>query len=256
MFTPIGGHWYCWKLNGTSAYLQKDGNLWRTAFDIVSLKETDASFKGPHRGIPGPSLPVSLVFDEGEDVSLHPYLSDRPYLATVKENVRIPVGFETHFTASLPPLLKFERSNAGGTTEIGKAMSFNLKETWFGSESTVGILCYSLSEGLVPIPDRKDGKLPAFTPSAFIHCTIIIKNQSKNSLELNSLVIHPASIGIYEHSGCLFTDTLEFDFLGVELKMKTIPIKDEKYHLITPGAKSSEILFNRSIDIVREITRL
>lgn len=251
-FKPKDSIWYRWRLNGAGAYLRKEGELWQTAFTVIPFQERNVDFGGPEKQAPPDSLAITHAWGHGQQVSLHPYLSAQPYLLTVKEKMRIAPGQGVSFTATLPPVLKFEWTS---DMVLSEAMPFTLPQTWFGSDTMTGVFCHAIAEGLFPSPVRQ-----AKTPSTFINCEILVKNNTKTVFELENFAVYPQPLTVYLHQGRLSADTLELtleqDFSGIEQKINIGSAKGGDYTILSPGIKSGvgETIARWSVDIIKNIT--
>jgi hypothetical protein len=252
-FIPKDKVWYRWNLNGAFAYLRKDGDTWQTAFKSIAFQNITRDFQGPEEADP-PDVPVFFTWGKGLKVVLHPYLSAKPYLVTVKEKARVLPGIEGHFITVLPPIIKFE---LGPDAVLSEAMPFILPETWFGSDTVFGEKCLSLPGGLYPHPIGQSVEPMCFR--ALICCEIFVKNTSKTVFDLERLAIYPEPLNVYTHDGYLLSDSLELEFLGADLKVDVSQAKSESkgYKIISSGTKSGvgDILVRRSVDIIKNITK-
>ncbi|MDR2485898.1 MAG: hypothetical protein LBD55_10970 [Treponema sp.] len=248
-FKPKDSIWYCWRLNGAGAYLRKDGEIWRIAFNIIPFYERNHDFRGPDAEEPPESLPVTRTWGPGEEVSLHPYLSAEPYILRVREKVAIAPGQSAYFTAVLPPVVRFE---SAPETVLAETMPITLPKTWFGPDTMNGEFGHSLTGGI--LPHNAGQETP---PSLFIHGKILIKNSAKTMFELEHFVVYPEPLNIYVYKDRLISDTLELDFFGTDQKTTVGQPKEGDYRLISPGIKSGvgETIARRSVDIIKNITR-
>ncbi|MDR2536335.1 MAG: hypothetical protein LBD29_09940 [Treponema sp.] len=248
-FRPKDTVWYRWRLNGAEAYLKKDGESWQTAFKIIPFYEWSADFGGPEERAPPESLSISNAWGFGDDVALHPYLSLKPYLLTVRERMRISPGMDVCFAADLPPLLKFELSPE---TVLAEAEPFSVSQTWFGADTMTGEFGYSLIGRLLPRQSKQKG-----SSSTLIHCEIYIKNNAKTMFDLDDFVVYPEHLNVYLYEDRLISDTLELEYLGTDEKINVNETKGYGYKLISPSIKTDvgTIIARRSVDLIKHITR-
>ena len=247
---PENNVWYCWHLNGAAVYLKKDAGIWKTAFKAIPFHERNNNLEGPLVEEPPDSLPVSAATisapDTDEQVMLHPYLSDLPYIIKLREKLSLGSEQEIQFTAELPPILKFELAPEAVIAEI---TPFTLPRTFFGPDTMDGVLGYSLPADL-----EKKTK-----PSALIYCDILIKNRTKNTLTLECLALNTEALNIYFYENKLVTDILEIDFSEeTNYKTSVSQRRGEGYRLINTGLKCGlgENIARQSIDIIKNITQI
>ncbi|MDR2149265.1 MAG: hypothetical protein LBO67_00260 [Spirochaetaceae bacterium] len=249
---PQESCWYCWHLLGAKAYLRKNKEQWQTAFETIPFQERSADYGGPFIGEgPGQEAPITGTWGEGMLATLRPYFSTKPYFVTVKERTRLLNGITVSFSVDLPPVLKFELP---GDIVLAQAMPFSVSATWFGTDTTAGILCHSLPGALVPLGDTP---LPA-APVPLIRSMITIKNHSKTTLDLDHLVIYPKQLAVYEQNGHLFSSILNLDFPGSSLRVDIPRAHDPNWNLLTPGVKSDlgELIVQWGIGMIKNLTQL
>jgi hypothetical protein len=248
-FKPKNSVWYRWHLNGAGAYLRKENNAWRIAFNTIPFYEKTDAFGGPFEEEPPKDLSDSLsefhAWGKGDMISLQPRLGTQPYIFKLQEKVRIAPEQKVNFTLSLPPLLVFELAPE---TILAQAMPLTLCQTFFGPDTMNGELGHSFTASL----EQKE------TPSILINCEVILINSAKTVFEPGSIAISPEALSIYIHQDKLFADTLEFEFQETDCRTKVIEIKHKGYRLIKEGVKSGmgETFVRRSADIIRNITGL
>jgi len=235
-FKPKDDTWYCWRLNGGAAYLKKSGSAWHIAFKSIPFCDRTNELSGPVMEEPPASLPKTCAWGTGEEIFLHPYLSDQPYILKFRETVKIMPGQKACFIAELPPLLKFELSPEA---VLAEAMPLVPHKTLFGTDTMIGKLGHSLHDALSPKQTEE-----ATTTSILIQCNIFITNKSKTVFETEHFVIYPKPFNVYVHKDRLIADTLEFEILseilGAEYTNKTnlVQAKNKDYRLISAGTKS------------------
>lgn len=247
-FKPKDSIWYRWRLNGAGAYLRKEGKLWQTAFKTLPFQDQNTDFGGPEEQAPPDSLAISHAWGTGQEISLHPYLSAKPYLLTIKEKLRIAPGQGLAFTVTLPPVLRFEWAS---DAVLSEAMPFTFPQTWFGSDTMTGVFCHAITEG----PFSRAVKLEK-SPSALISCEILVKNNTKTVFDLETFAVYPQPLTVYLAQGRLITDTLALDVWGTEQKTSIGPVKEGDYHILSPGLKSGagETFARRSVALIKNIT--
>jgi len=247
-FEPENAVWYRWRLNGAAAYLRRDRDAWRIAFRTILFRDVDLDdgIGGPEPEDPPADLPVIRAWGSGEKVFLHPYLCDKPYVLTMGEKLRIAPGQQCRFTATLPPLLKFELEKEKALAE---EMPFTMSKTFFGSDTMNGQICHSL-------PAFPDDDAAASQASALIHCEVVLTNKTKTMLEPERVEVDPERLNVYVRDDRLVTDALELDFLDANCKLKIGRIKGRGQRLVSVGAKfgAGEIFARKSMDIIKNIT--
>ncbi|WP_304225055.1 hypothetical protein [Gracilinema caldarium] len=265
-FAPQEITWYEWRLDGGRAFLRKNGEEWRLAFLSGSFLDLNPDAGGPEPvEHPGQS-PVSFAVSRGEKVALRPYYANRPYLITVRNEIKLLPGAEARFSVALPPLLRFELEDG---TVLAEKQHFNLSPTWFG-DKTSGDLCLSLPlmldpqcKGEVPTKEGSDGntgidiKSAASACKSLIHCDIIVRNVSKNELDLKRFAIYTDLMNIYEQDGFLTGDTVLIDTTadgGLRMSVDSGAHRNRKK--VHTGNRSglSELLVRRGMNFLKSIT--
>lgn len=265
-FTPQEITWYQWRLDGGRAFLRKNGEEWRLAFIAGSFLDLVPDAGGPEPvEHPGTAV-VSFAVGKGKKVALRPHYANKPYLITVRNEVRLLPGAEARFTVALPPLLCFELEDG---TVLAEKQLFNLSPTWFGDKDA-GNLCLSLPlmldpqcKGEVETEEETDGITGLETRSrtaeckSLIHCDLVVRNSTKNELDLKRLAIFTDLMNIYEENGLLYGDTVLIDTTndgGLRMSIDGGPHKNRKQ--IHTGNRSgiSEVLVRRGINFLKVIT--
>jgi hypothetical protein len=254
-FKPKENVWYRWRLNGAEAYLRKNGENWDTAFKTIPLLERTADYGGPEEGCEPSNADIAHSWAEGESVSLHPYLSPKPYLPTVREKVRILPGMGTGFVANLPPLLKFELSPEA---VLAESMPFMVPQTWFGADTMIGEFGHSLIGALRSHQESAEEK-----SSILIHCEIYVKNNAKIPFDMDHFAVYPEPLNVYLHNNQLISDSLELEFLGIleftgaVEKVTVNEIECPDHQLLSPGIKTGvgQLIAKHSVNIIKNITR-
>lgn len=269
-FEPQDRQWYRWALAGAEAYVRKNGDEWRIAFQSIPYERIQAASVGPE-AVAAPDLPsVAFVVGRGRKLALRPRLSEMPYLIVARDDVRILPGAEARFQVALPPLVRFELEDG---QILGEAMPFILSNTWFGDKSG-GTLCLSMPTALDPrcrgeVEDTADsapsaacGGADAFQGDlernrALIHCEIVVRNGSKAVVDLKRLAIYTDLLSLYLHEDMIHSDTVLVDSLadgGLRMGI------DEGVHRgqvkLEDGNKGglSELLIRRGVNFLKTVT--
>ena len=247
-FKPKDKIWYCWHLNGASAYLLKNGDSWQTAFKTIPFCERTNDFSGPDTENPFESLPITSVWGTGDEVILHPYFSSPPYILNSRDKIRIAPGQKVYFTAFLPPMLRFEITSE---TVFSEFMPLVPSQTLYGPDTISGKLGYSLKDVLLP-KQAEDMR----SPSCLIRCDILIVNYSKTMFEPEYFVLLAEPLNVYVHMDRLVSDTLEIDVSGVDQKTNCFQIRSEG-RIVNAGNKNraGENFIRQSVDIIKVITK-
>jgi hypothetical protein len=265
-FAPKEITWYQWRLDGGRAFLRKNGEEWRLAFMAGTYMDMVPDAGGPepveHPGVAA----VSFAVGSGKKVALRPHFANKPYLITVRNEVRLLPGAEARFSVALPPLLRFELEDG---TVLAEKQLFNLSPTWFGDKES-GNLCLSLPlmldpqcKGEVETLEATDGNTgvdnltKVSNCKALIHCDMVVRNSTKNKLDLKRLAIFTDLMSIYEQDGMLLSDTVLIDTTiegGLRMSVDEGPHKNRKK--VHAGNRSglSELLVRRGMNFLKVIT--
>ncbi|AEJ18619.1 hypothetical protein [Gracilinema caldarium] len=265
-FTPNEITWYQWRLDGGRAYLRKNGEEWRLAFIAGTYMEVLPDSGGPEPVEQPGNAEVAFAVGKGKKIALRPHFAKQPYLITVRNEIRLLPGAEAHFTVALPPLLRFELEDG---TVLAEKQLFNLSPTWFGDKES-GNLCLSLPlkldpqcKGEVETLKSTDGNTGIDTLSrtseckSLIHCDIMVRNSTKNELDLKRLAIFTDLMSIYEQHGMLLGDTVLIDTTSEGgLRMSVDEGTHRSRKKVHEGNKSglSELLVRRGMNFLKVIT--
>lgn len=263
-FEPLDNQWYRWDLNGASAFLHKTGGEWQISFNQIKFQDLKDSFGGPFfAATPGDSL-VSYAIGKGKKIALRPYLSARPYLVTVQDDVRILPGAETRFKVVLPPLLRFEFPSL---EYLGEKMPLILSGSWFG-DTMSGVLCHSLPSLLVPgtdgntfsARDVRGAVLENATDSrVMVHCDLLVSNTSKTVMDLKRVAIYTDLLNVYEKEDALVTEDVIIDSLNdgsLKMSVNRGHRKGLKKLSSSLNGGISEVLIRRGVEFLRNITSI
>jgi hypothetical protein len=178
---------------------------------------------------------------EGKSAALKPFFSGKPFLIKWGDKLRLLPGAESSLTLGLPPSLKFTLDRE----TLFFPNPFILNETWYGKDTMDGVICTSLNAEL---------SVPA---GVSVCCTVHLRNHSKQSIELDRIILHAEELSMYESGGQLYSDIPVFDFFGGgECKTGIKTFHGEHKKLVNPGIKNSMGLIRHGTRIIKNITRL
>jgi hypothetical protein len=243
---PEEGRWYCWHLNGAAAYLRKEKNEWRTAFAAIPPGAMGERFGGPEEAPPPESLPNILSIGPGHRVMLRPSLSPKPYLAALETKTRLFPETKTVLDVFFPPLLQFELSR---NLILAAFMPFVLRETWFGVNTTSGVLCLALPPPLVL--GEKETPKPR---DALIRGSLILWNRSKDPVDISRIIIYTEALAVYEEENRLYTDGIIMEFLaGGDLRINAQAPGKPMKRISRNSHGTRNVLIRRGTDFIKEI---
>jgi hypothetical protein len=246
------GRWYCWNLNGVLAYLKKEGEIWEAACTVLPLKDMTDEWYGPKEEVPPETLPRSMTVGPGTELTLYPYMSEKPYLVPLPAKLCLVPAAEVRFTALFPPRMSFE---TGDNQRIAAFTPFTCPEAWFGDDTASGVLCLSIPSTYI----TRDQAAVRAAPLSLIRCPLVIRNRSKTPLELDRLAIYTEPLSIYEHEGCAWSDTVAMESLiGGNIEMNVLPETPESYRKIRAAARNGmgDIFIRQGADFIKNITSL
>jgi hypothetical protein len=279
-FEPKDAQWYRWKLDGASLWMYKEGEEWRFALNSLPFKHLQSDSDGPEPVEPLEGVSVSIAVAGGKKAALHPHPSPIPYLVSARNDVKIHPGTEAWFTIALPPVLRVELESG---YVLYEGSPFTTPSTWFG-DKTSGNLCLSLPIELDPASkngqgaaDGADGTAKAASPASLsmqesmrraaqylackslIHCRIIVKNRSKEPLDVKRLAIFTDLMNVYEKEDTLVSDTVVITGTADGSLQTNIEDMDFKgLHKIHTASKTglNELLIRRGVSFLRSIAGL
>jgi hypothetical protein len=262
-FEPNNSQWYYWKLDGASLWMYKNGEEWRFALKPLPFKHLQSDAGGPYPASPPVGIPVSLAVSAGKRAALRPHPSPLPYLISARNEVTILPGSEAWFTIALPPVLKLELDTGHVLFE---GQPFTTSTTWFG-DKTSGSLCLSLPIELDPecknersSPDNAEHRAAQYLAcKSLIHCKIVVKNKSKEPLDVERLAIFTDLMNLYEERGTLVSDTVVITGTADGALQTNIEDAGSRgLQKIHSAAKTglNEVLIRRGVSFLRSITGL
>ena len=215
----------------------------------------------------------------GTSAALRPCLPEKPFLVKTAALSILP-GMEVTVELDLPPLFRLipvEHSAAGipadGEAGIagggpapanpvnGEALftfsPFVLNETWYGADTTRGILCASLPANA---PGREQASDPAADTPGMVRSTALIRNRGKAALELSAFPLYAGELAVYGKDRRLFCDNPVIDAYGNgDFRMTARTGREETPPglLLCPGSKSAgPTLVHQGTRIIRNLTGL
>lgn len=173
--------------------------------------------------------------DSGEDtLALEPMLADRAVVVAPEDALSVPAKGKLMLFVSTPLWL---RVRAGGkrSHELMELPVTRLSDTWFGINTQVGEICYSIrtrartsKEELAPLAHR------ALT-------AVTINNQSSQLLDLEQLKVPMTGLALYGfEDGSLWTDAvvLQHDdteqLTALQIDRKSRPHSGQRQRLASP----------------------
>ncbi|HNX73374.1 MAG TPA: hypothetical protein PK759_04780 [Spirochaetales bacterium] len=266
-FEPEERTWYSWSLDGAHLWMRKNGEEWRFKLESIPFKRIINDAHGPDNADPPGPDSVSIAVAAGKKVGLCPHPSSIPYIVSARNDVSILPGAEAWFTIALPPVLRFQLESG---TILFEASPFVTPTTWFGDKIS-GSLCLSLPIELEPETSetkldiaKSDSSLPKSQPRSalylschsLIQCRIVVRNKSKEALDVKRLAIFTNLMNIYKVDETLISDTVVIT-AGTDGSLKTNMNNAgyenlEKIHVASKSA-INEVLIMRGVSFLRNI---
>ena len=278
-FEPEELSWYRWKLDGAALWMRKNGQEWRFTLETVPFKHLISDSSAAEPVEPPRDIPIALAVAEGKKVALRAHPSPMPYLVSARNEVKIHPGAEARFTIALPPVLRVELESG---YVLYEGSPFTTTYTWFGDKMS-GNLCLSLPIELDPeckneqnvfnnVPEGEGtNAIPSVSPpmqqsfqraaqylacKTLIQCKIVVKNKSKEPLDVKRLAIFTDLMNVYEKAGTLVSDTVVITG-NADGALQT-NIDDTGYrnlHKLHSAAKAglNEVLIMKGVSFLRNI---
>ncbi len=266
-FTPEEQQWYRWRLDGSFAYLRKNSKEWQMVFVPGMLDRLVPDAGGPEFAEVPSTESISFAVSQGQSVALRPHFGERPYIILIKNDVHLLPDVEARFKIALSPLFRFELKNG---QILGEFLPFILSYTWFG-DKTDGTLCFSLPMTWDSLYESKiegdtynqnifSKEMPIFSQcKSLVHCEIVVRNTTKNTVEVKQLALYTDLLNIYEKDGFLLSDTVFIDATADGgLRMSVSSESHHGYSTLHKAPKSGagELLIRRGVNFLKTITGL
>lgn len=256
-FEPRERTWYRWKLNGAEVWLHKSGDEWRVGVKSVRYRDLVATAEGPLPARSKPDIPVLITVAHAKQVALRPLMPKEPFLITARNEVAVLGGQDTRFLVDLPVILRLELDTGDF---IGEWRPFTLSNTWFG-DKVDGTLCLSIPTALDPICRNEDLDASKDAPSyrGLIRCEILLRNDTKTTLDFRLLAVYAELLPVYSVGERLATDRIQVDGLP-DGGLRTSVQRDSSFQgsvLLSPArVGQNELFVRRGVNFLRAITGL
>ena len=146
--------------------------------------------------------------DDNSFVALKPALPDRTLVAAPEFVFSVAPGASARIYLRVPATVVVGSSGESALSFL-EAPSTVLSDTWWGSLSE-GELCYWL-----PTSARRVLSSEGFQPDLVI-CPVLIRNQSKDVLDVDKLAVRARHLSIFAERGRLWSDQTQVIFHGDE----------------------------------------
>ncbi len=180
-----------WRIGPFRLWLQRGAAEWRSAHDQLDTDEsTDwelaRAVEWPEEGV---NCERFAVTETGSAVQLRPATADRPLVARPRTPFRILPGQESRVFISAP--LWAEIRVGSGALALREIPTKRLSDTWFGSTTREGELCYALKTSA-----RTD--LEELPRAAYrIVTPVVIENRGTDPLLVERMNIPVPFLSIY-----------------------------------------------------------
>ena len=200
------GQTACWCLGPLSFYAERTVSEWRLgwrrekdplfeahAFSLIDGMPEDESLERKRCG----------TNRTGDTLRLEPLLADRPVVVAPEDALSVPAGDTLVLYMSTPLWLNIVTGSGSTPLKLTELPVTRLSDTWFGENTRVGELCYSIRtrartvyEEITPLPHR------ALT-------RVTINNRSSKGLDLEQLKVPMNALALHSYTdGSLWTDAV------------------------------------------------
>ena len=234
--------WYCWHIAGARIYVCRNGKTWQGYCSSLKWGSRENYVSGPENE--EPVLPAALMTDilGKKTAALKPCFPEKPFLISL-EKLKLFPGMKTKLSLKLPPNFCLVSEKGGGVIErIFDFSPFELKETWHGSNTMNGILCYSL-----PLNSGCDTDID-------VHCSMAIINRTKTVLTPEKIILRASELSIYEKDGKLLCDMPVISAGENDFRMEVKTINDENAVPVSHFNKLNPNLIRKGKHIIKNIT--
>jgi hypothetical protein len=195
-----------WRMGPKTMWVSRAEREWRVATsEGQDPLEAELEIARPDQEPSGEELRLfRFVAPPGDRFRVLPALPDRPVIIRSDDPVLILPGSKVSFYISCPLWVQVW---IGGATEPAiDAPVFRPSDTWFGSDTIEGELCYasrtSARQSLESLPIRHHRAVSE----------VQIRNQASTSLQLQRLKLPVPQLSLFaSESGALWTEKLTFD---------------------------------------------
>ena len=254
--------WYCWRLSGAEIFVCRKGSVWSAFCRPLRWARRSVSCTGPAEETPALFENVQTKILAEETAALRPFLPEKPFLVNLSGLQLFP-GMEIMLELELPPSFRLLAANSAliepASLDSGIIFDFapfQLKESWYGKNTMEGCLCSSLP---VVIPRAAGDVNPGDagnSAQAIIHCTVVIRNRAKTTLEPDKILFFAEGLAVYEIDGRLVSDSPIIEEHGNDFHITGITSMADHGTLLVPGSKNKADLFAQGTRIIKNITGL
>ncbi|NNF62495.1 MAG: hypothetical protein HKO55_01480 [Gammaproteobacteria bacterium] len=203
--TPLD-QWSRWLIGPLSLWARASAGEWRLSWHSDADRLLDRlSVEMPATGEPDNADETTryALADAGNRLRLTPRLADRPVVVRPETPLVIPSGQNTVLFVGTSLWVRIE-SLAADTALLTDVPIFRPSDTWFGSNTRIGELCYA-SRTKARTSAELLGRIPhrAVTPVEVI-------NKGADALPVSQLRIPVQALSLFEAGSRLWTDGIRF----------------------------------------------
>ena len=240
-FTFEEGQWYLWRFAGAEIAVCRTEETWQGFCKSLRWEKRDASCTGPLQEKPAVQTALQTNVLNAKTASLRPFLPEKPFLINLG-GLKLYPGMKITLELEIPPALYLMAEKDGNTPEfIFNFVPFTLKETWHGKNSMEGFFCSSLPVN-TGVPCN-----PA------IHCSLTIRNRTKNAAELNAIPFYAGGLSVYEKDRKLISESPVIDTLENNFRMAVETADTEYGTMLTQGNKNDPNLIRRGTSALSDL---
>lgn len=188
---------------------------------------------------------------ETSTIKMFPLMPDKQVVVRPEYPFRLAAGAEVRIYTRIPVWVGVYADNQV-LNKLTEVPTILLSKTWFG-DFLDGILCY-----WVTTTARRVVTESAFQPHSTI-CTLNIKNESNDDLQIEKLSLRVDRLSIFENEGQLWTDEMDIRYKGgdqhSEITMKgKVPSEVKNAKLLSrPRNPERKGIAERTFKILSEI---
>lgn len=252
-FSPKEGDIGRWQIGASTLWLTRYPQEWRIAHhqnsDDPLVPKISYNTTVSHHNI----HPSAKVYRYGfrhapKTLNLQAVLADRPVVIKPREPFQVQSGEEITMYVMTPLWIRVSVSEANN--QLRDFPSFRPSDTWFGSSTIEGELCYASStKGRLRLEDLPDTPNRAITP-------VKIRNRSKSNLLLERVKLPVQYLALYRNKNDLWTQSITLsreqntDNAVLQIRKGAPTEANEAEQLTTPHLKAENNL------VVRAFSRL